>query len=180
MTYTFFLDLDGTLINKDFPAPTDTFIRVMTAAQSKGHRFFINTGRPSSNIPKERFRTDLFDGVCSGCGTRITYKGECVYERTVPTEQVFRVAETLNNKHPEIDFMLEGTEHIYTASEPWRDHFIKYDSIEELKTQYPNIKIQKFASRPGFIIPEEITAEFEADFDVYQHSVLTEIGRAHV
>ena len=175
MTYTFFLDLDGTLIHKERPNPTDTFLHVMSEAQKLGHRFFINTGRPHSNIPKARFRTELFDGICSGCGTRITYREECIYERTLPPEQVFSVAEAVNSARPEIEFMLEGSERVYTASIPWRDYLVKYDSVKELKAASPEIKIQKFASRPGFHIPEEITKPFEADFDVYRHPTFTEL-----
>ena len=175
MKYTFFLDIDGTLINKNNPNPSEHLIRIVSQARSEGHRFFINTARSTANIDPKRFSLHLFDGLCSGCGTQITYRGECIYEHTVPPEEVFGLAERVTTRCPDINFVLEGIDALYVSVEPWKPQNIKYDSVAELREKHPDLKIQKFATSSNQHIPQEVTADFEDRFDIYRHPSYTEI-----
>ena len=76
MKYTFFLDIDGTLIHAGNRFPTEALLRIVKEAQKAGHRFFINTARSYGNVNPKLFPIERFDGLCSGCGTCITYEGK--------------------------------------------------------------------------------------------------------
>ncbi|MBR2460130.1 MAG: HAD-IIB family hydrolase [Clostridia bacterium] len=177
MTYTFFLDIDGTLLWGS-RSPTEELISVVTEAQKKGHRFFINTARPTSNIDRKYFPIDIFDGLCSGCGTNIIYRGETIYENILPTEVLFTTVELILKNQPELSLLLEGTNAIYYhgINRNWEGiRNIPYSSVAEIRSLFPGIRIQKFATYDRSFLTNQ-TAEMISDrFDTYFHKNYTEI-----
>lgn len=177
MTYTFFLDIDGTLIYSDRRYPSEALLRIVSEAQENGHRFFINTARSYGNVNPELFPIDRFDGLCSGCGTCITYGGKMIYKNVLAPEKALRVAELLMNAKPDIKFVLEGIEALYpTFTNPWNPTAVyPFNTVAELRENFPNMEIQKFATYGGDLLTQELAKPLTEDFDVYFHPHYTEI-----
>ena len=177
MKYTFFLDIDGTLIHAGNRRPTDELLRIVKEAQAMGHRFFINTARSYGNVDPKQFPIEHFDGLCSGCGTCITYEGRMIYKSVLTPEKAFAVAEMLLTANPKLKFVLEGVEALYPSfANPWKPVAVyPFDSLEELKEKYPTPEIQKFATYGGDLIDPETAKPLMDDFDVYFHPHYTEI-----
>ena len=76
----FFLDIDGTLIPEGKKTISNGVISAILKAKNSGARFFVNTARPYWLVPKDIFPDEIFDGICCGCGTYITYHGKAIYE----------------------------------------------------------------------------------------------------
>ena len=177
MKYTFFLDIDGTLIHAGNRRPTDELLRIVKEAQAMGHRFFINTARSYGNVDPKQFPIEHFDGLCSGCGTCITYEGKMIYENLLPPERVFEVAEHIIKSQPELKFVLEGVKALYAKPyNPWNPiAYYAFKSVDELKEKFPDIDVQKLATFAGEFITEETAKPLMKGFDVYFHPHYTEI-----
>lgn len=177
MKYTFFLDIDGTLIHAGNRYPTEELLRIVKQAQEMGHRFFINTARSYGNVDPKQFPIDRFDGLCSGCGTCIVYEGRMIYKNVLTPEKAFFVAETLLSSNPKLKFVLEGVEALYpTFTNPWKPVAVHpFETVAELRERFPDLEIQKFATYGGDLIPPETVKPLMDEFDVYFHLHYTEI-----
>lgn len=177
MKYTFFLDIDGTLIYSGNRYPTEALLRIVKEAQKAGHRFFINTARSYGNVNPKLFPIERFDGLCSGCGTCITYEGKMIYENLLPPERVFRVAEHIISSQPDLKFVLEGIKALYAKPyNPWNPVAAHaFESVAELREKFPDIDVQKLATFAGEFLTEETAKPLMKEFDVYFHPNYTEI-----
>ena len=177
MKYTFFLDIDGTLIHTGNRYPTEALLRIVKEAQKQGHRFFINTARSYGNVDPKQFPIERFDGLCSGCGTCITYEGRMIYKNILTPEKAFAVAEMLLTAIPKLKFVLEGVDALYpTFTNPWKPVAVyPFETVAELKAKFPEPQIQKFATYGGDLIDPETAKPLFDDFDVYFHPHYTEI-----
>lgn len=177
MKYTFFLDIDGTLIHAGNRYPTEALLRIVKEAQAAGHRFFINTARSYGNVDPKQFPIERFDGLCSGCGTCITYDGKMIYENLIPPKRVFEVAEHIISSQPDLKFVLEGIKALYPKPyNPWNPvAAYAFESVAELKERFPDIDVQKLATFAGEFITEETAEALLKDFDVYFHPHYTEV-----
>ncbi len=118
----FFIDIDGTLIAPGKRKISDRVILAILKAKEGGSRFFINTARPYWLIPKETFPSEIFDGICSGCGTYITYRGKLIYKNFLPDETVKKTVVELENSFPTgFSMLIEciDTNYYYGAVVPW-------------------------------------------------------------
>ena len=176
MKYTFFLDIDGTLIY-NFGKPSSNLLRIIKEAQRLGHLFFINTARSHGNVNPEKFPLHCFDGFCSGCGTRTVFHGECIYEKIVPQDEVYRLVDKVLKTQPETKFVVESTNGLLlNAEDHWEPPVVmNYTSADDLIKQYPNEKIQKFATYYGYPLKRELADSLTDYFDVYLHPDYTEI-----
>lgn len=81
--YAIFLDIDGTLVGeKDFPLGgrvSAENIEAIGRARAAGHYVFLNTGRAYAWIQKAVIEELETDGVVSGIGTQILFRGEEIY-----------------------------------------------------------------------------------------------------
>lgn len=84
-----FFDIDGTIVTdaaqgakREIPKSA---VNAIVRARQNGHLCFINSGRPYGNIDKDVLDIG-FDGVISGCGTRIRAGGKEIYSATVPRD----------------------------------------------------------------------------------------------
>ena len=174
--YTFFMDMDETLIH-NFGKPTETLLRIVREAQKEGHLFFVNTARAHGNVNPKNFPIECFDGLCSGSGTRIVYHGECIYENIIPQNEVYELVNTVLTAQPETKFVVESTRGLLlNAEDHWKPCIVmNYTSADDLIECYPDERIQKFASYHGYPIKSEVTDTFAHKFDVYQQPDYTEI-----
>ena len=177
MKYTFFLDIDGTLIHAGNRYPTEALLRIVDEAQGAGHRFFINTARSYANVDPNQFPIDRFNGLCSGCGTCITYEGRMIYENLLPPEKAFEVTEHIMKAQPKLKFVLEGTRALYaTPYNPWNPvAAYAFTEVAELRGKFPDIDVQKLATFAGEFVTPETAEPLMEDFDVYFHPNYTEI-----
>ena len=69
-TKALFFDIDGTLLTAYPHRVPQSAITALKAAQAKGHKLFINSGRTLALIPP--IMEELgFDGYVCGCGSQI-------------------------------------------------------------------------------------------------------------
>lgn len=66
MSYSVFLDFDGTLLPVGQTKISDRTLAALTDAQAKGHKIFLNTGRALSFLNVDAFRGFRFDGYLCG------------------------------------------------------------------------------------------------------------------
>jgi Cof subfamily protein (haloacid dehalogenase superfamily) len=92
-----FLDIDGTLINRD-KGPFVEDIEQMIEAQKQGHHIFLSTGRSLGNIPQTFLNAHYIEGIIAGSGAHILVKGEAVHRERVPEELLLTICDYyLNN-----------------------------------------------------------------------------------
>ncbi len=77
-----FFDIDGTLWNHERYIPPST-VQAIQTLRKNGHLAFINSGRSRSFIFDESLLGIGFDGIVSGCGSRIEYRGEILSNHTI-------------------------------------------------------------------------------------------------
>ena len=100
-----------------------------------------------------------------------------IYENLLPPEKVFCVAEHIMKSQPELKFVLEGVRALYaTPYNPWNPiASYAFKSVEELKTQFPDIDVQKLATFAGEFLTPETAKPLMSEFDVYFHHNYTEV-----
>ena len=86
--YAVFLDIDGTLMSDGSLPPEN--VAAIKAAQAKGHKIFLNTGRSYAFIPHDKLSEITFDGICAGCGSYIVVGDKLVYSIAVKHDFVKR------------------------------------------------------------------------------------------
>ncbi len=130
MPYSVFLDLDGTLLCGTKPQFSDYTLRVLTDAQTKGHKIFLNTARPISNITVDAFRGFKFDGYLCGCAY-INVGGKVLMADGLSADQSQPIAAHFYNR--DIPVLLEGEYAVYTL---WdknpNPRFIPIDDMGEI------------------------------------------------
>ncbi|MBO5059853.1 MAG: HAD-IIB family hydrolase [Clostridia bacterium] len=176
--YAIFLDVDGTLAFPDnFPfggKVSAENARVIKAVRELGHYVFINTGRAYGWIPKPVLNGAEYDGVVSGIGTSIIFRGESLFEDFVDRKTLRRVLEEVLPAGKTV--MFGGMENVFVANPDgeWDSpEFIKITAADDFDKKYPNANIQKVE-----IFASEITDSqrklFEDNFSVYYHSFYVE------
>lgn len=180
--YNFFLDIDNTLLPSGQKSISDETFDVIKKAKESGCHFFINTARPYWLVPEKMFPSDVFDGICSGCGTYITYHGEIIYKSFLSDGTVKHVITELSKTFtPEFSILIEALEqNIYFGAEiPWYTSagFKKLNSVDDMDAVIKNIKTQKlsFNKLAGKFSYEMFDAVKE-DFDVMIHPGYAEMA----
>lgn len=176
--YAVFLDLDGTLAYAEnflFGSKvSERTVKAIEEVRKLGHYVFINTGRSYGWIPKQVLNCTEYDGVVSGVGTSVIFRGESLYEDFIDKETVKYVLEKLLPTGKTI--MLGGTEEVFIANpegEWTAPEFVKVTSADDFETKFADAKIQKME-----LFSDEITDDekklFEDNFSVYAHSFFVE------
>lgn len=106
-----FFDIDGTLIAEHEHVVPKSAVEAIKKAQEKGHVCIVNTGRSDALVKDWLQKQVPFDGYLLGCGTKVTYKGEVLANKTLTVEEGKRVIEALKRHH--IDAILEGSDNCY-------------------------------------------------------------------
>lgn len=115
-----FFDIDGTLHGQDEKIPASA-CETIRRLQLCGHKCFINSGRSRGFITNPQLLALSFDGIISGCSTRLEIKDEAapvgtlryktVYSRQLPADQLLFTMEFLHEK--KVSAIIEGEQYLY-------------------------------------------------------------------
>lgn len=167
--YSFFIDIDGTLITHQRLALSDRLRRAILLARAEGAMFFINTARSRSYIPDTLTDGNVFDGICCGGGTYIELGGKCIYSRYISEEILCSMATSMIKNKEETVLCFEGSEHMYYMGkkQDWfTENFLPVSSPDDFRTIYKDAKIQKFATTGSSLPSEQLIKDFSQWFDV--------------
>ncbi len=179
--FNFFIDIDGTLINHGEGKISDAVISAILKAKESGSRFFINTARPYWLVPKEIFPDEIFDGICSGCGTFITYRGKVIYQNFLSDETVKQTVKALEKAFPpEFSMLIEcnDTNYYYGVEIPWylNAGFKKLTNADHIGAQRKALKVQKLSfNMLSGNFSYEMFDDVKDKFDVMIHPTYSEI-----
>lgn len=126
-----FFDIDGTLLSHTEGISPST-IEALKLAKENGHKIFICTGRSYAGIPKLIY-TLGFDGVIAAAGGYVKVGDEVIFSHEIPDHLVDNIVYHLN-KH-KTQFILEGTEYIYTDKEILRDFELRTKELKKIKDE---------------------------------------------
>ena len=141
--YAVFIDIDGTLMKQNHEIP-ERNIRAILKAKEQGHKFFINTGRSLSNIPKSIIKESGVDGVVCGDGTLVVYDGK-MFEGEMVSDSVIRKVAEYVYERPDVFCEFEGINKCYSFDGPRARYFpgdINVGGVDELFDAIKGDKIQ--------------------------------------
>jgi Cof subfamily protein (haloacid dehalogenase superfamily) len=110
-----FLDIDGTIRDFDGHVPASA-IEAIQQARKNGHEVCISTGRPYCQI-EESILDIGFDGVISGSGSYVEYKGSCVRHVYFTTMSYIALCNYLVENHCIIEIQRHNACHILKRQE---------------------------------------------------------------
>ena len=169
--YTFFIDIDGTLLARGWKDISDAVREAILKARANGSRVFINTARPRAWIPS--FLTDgTFDGICCGGGTYIEYGGKCIYSSYISEDILCSIVENLLSSKDETVLCFEGAEKMYYYGEKqswFNESFIPVSSADDFKTLHKGAKIQKFCTPSGHVPSKALVDFLSEKFKIYSY-----------
>ena len=175
--YAFFIDIDGTLVDKKREVNPGN-IAAVNAAREAGCKVFINTGRGRACIPSE-IRALPWDGVVSGCGCLLDYNGETVFSNCPDYLKIYEYLKEVE-KNGERCF-LEGNDMIFRFNCPESakktdEIFARYNELGRLNLddwtplscaeeilKYPGVQIPKFNLVGKY--DKSVLARFSRDYD---------------
>ncbi len=105
-----FFDIDGTIWNFKNEIPPST-VRAIRALRAGGHLAFLCSGRTRGYIRHPALLDIGFDGIISGCGTMLEYRGETLFYHRIPPELGLK-AVTTARRHG-FKPILEGADYLY-------------------------------------------------------------------
>lgn len=105
-----FFDIDGTLIGRDGKVPASVPAAIENL-RAKKNLAFIASGRTKVLVHDPRLNGINFDGIISGSGSLIEYRGEIIFYRTVPTDLATFALDVF--KKNKVLPILEGKDFIY-------------------------------------------------------------------
>ena len=132
-----FFDIDGTLWDENSFIP-DSTKEGIKKLRANGHKAFINTGRARSFVRSDALLGLGFDGIVSGCGTRIEYHDEVVFYHRLDNAMVERTLKVIR----EFGFrpILEGANHLYMDDEDFKEDFYGLKVRQEMGDDLCTIK----------------------------------------
>ena len=174
LTSAVFLDIDGTLRGKN-PKALEQNLSTIQKVRSLGHKVLINTGRPTSLIPKELNLEKEFDGVVSGAGAIVRLDGKVLLKKLMSFDIVKKACELFANS-PNLS-VIEGEENIYYFSEDEldRENWVLLDKNNYKNIVTPDIPVEKFTVRGE--ISKEVCEELGEECLSIQHPTFGEIIR---
>ncbi len=167
-----FFDIDGTLISEKTGEVPESAVEAIHKAQKNGHLAVINTGRTFRLLHIKEMEKVLeigFDAFICGCGTRIIYRGETLFHRSVEEDMARKVVNAL--KKYKINGILEGDRDLFMdksgtkCPEKWQ---IFNDLYLEVSKSWdsPEVSMDKLYT---MVNPESdldgFRKELEGDFD---------------
>lgn len=105
-----FFDIDGTLWDRSNKIPEST-VRAINELKAGGNPVFICSGRTRGYITDPGLLSLGFDGIVSGCGTMVEYKGEIRSYFRIERELAIRTVATV--RHYGMRPILEGKDYLY-------------------------------------------------------------------
>lgn len=175
--YTFFLDIDGTVIPEGKSNISEKTLSALKKARSLGCKVFINTGRPYCDIDKSIFKSEYFDGICSG-GDYAVYNGMVVYSHFMPKDDIRELLKELTREKYGVNFNIGGLYHRYYIGEKlphYRESiYLPLTSPYDFDTVFKEEKLQKYVVSESLSPSAEILKELERYFTTVIHPTYTE------
>ena len=105
-----FFDIDGTIWNFHNEIPHSA-VEAIRSLRANGHPAFLCSGRTRAYIRHPELLGIGFDGIVSGCGTMLEYRGETLFYHQVAPELALKAVTTARRYgfRP----ILEGAEYLY-------------------------------------------------------------------
>ena len=105
-----FFDIDGTLWDRHNNIPESAKESIRTIRRN-GHLAFIDSGRTRGYITDPGLLSIGFDGIVSGCGTMLEYRGETIFRHLIDRDLAARTIKLVRGygMRP----ILEGPEYLY-------------------------------------------------------------------
>ncbi len=105
-----FFDIDGTLWGRDNVIPESTK-KTIHLLKENGHLVFLCTGRTVAYVYDEELLSLGFDGIVAGCGTRIEYHDEVLFDRTLTQEEALKANTAFQEASMVV--LMEGNDYFY-------------------------------------------------------------------
>lgn len=119
-----FFDIDGTLWDRENIIP-DSTKEALQLLKQNGHQIFLCSGRTRVFIRDKELLSQGFDGILSGCGTCIEYKGEEIFYKKLEPELMQRSMDVFYEA--DIPALMEGRDWLYMDEDMLsRDDYGKY------------------------------------------------------
>ena len=169
-----FFDIDGTLIDSQNRIP-ESVAPAIAALQENGHLAVICSGRTMGFIIDPRLKAMHFDGVVSGCGTRVDYRDRTLMEYLFDEEEALFAVETA--RQYAFPAILEGPEYLYLDPEDFGDD--RYvtrlrnaipDNLRTIRDNWGNWVMNKFSCAVNHETELECLGIYAERFDFLRHS----------
>ena len=112
MSYSVFLDFDGTLKVPGAAKMSKRVIQSLSEAQKKGHKIFLNTGRTYAYLDFDAFDGFCFDGYLCGCSYIKVNEKVLLADRMTPAEMKPIITHFQNRG---VILLLEGEDAMWAA-----------------------------------------------------------------
>lgn len=172
-----FFDIDGTLISRDLRV-SSRLPAALEQLRANGHKAFISSGRTKVLAHDPLLSGIEFDGVVSGCGSLIEYRGDVLFYKTVPTDLAVMALDVF--KKNKVLPILEGKDFIYFDEDnalplvPFRPDLKRNlnDKLLPLKSNFGKWEFSKFSclTAPNISNVTDCIASLEKYFDFQIHN----------
>lgn len=168
-----FFDIDGTLWDKQnvIPESTREAIRLL---RENGHQTFICSGRTRVFINSEDLLSLGFDGILSGCGTHLEYKGEDLLYHKIDDELMKKSVQMFYDY--DMPMVMEGRHMLYMDPEIIsRDPYGRYllevmkDHTMPIRDNDEHWEVSKFSVLIENKKYKEVIAALSDDYDFLVH-----------
>ena len=112
MSYSVFLDFDGTLKAPGAKKMSQRVVDALENAQKKGHKIFLNTGRTVAFLDIDAFRGFRFDGYLCGC-SYINVRGKILMADRLTADELQPIVAHFYGRN--IIVLLEGENAMWAA-----------------------------------------------------------------
>ncbi len=169
-----FFDIDGTIWYRDDEIPESTALSIRKLREN-GHLTFLCSGRSRCRIQNQNLLNLGFDGIISGCGTMIEYRGKVIFCKELEKSFVEKTITTVRNYgfRP----LLEGKEYMYMDDEEFaNDGFgmlLKKElgkKLLSIKEEWGKWEICKLSCITESDKKEECFSLLEDDYEIMAHN----------
>ena len=169
-----FFDIDNTLMDAFTYIPEST-VRAVAQLRKNGHLAVLCSGRTRGFNRDPGLMAMDFDGIISGCGTQIEYRGEMVFQYLFEKDDALFAVETA--KKYRFPIILEGPKHPYLDKEDFiGDHYVQ--RVEEamgadlldIRSHWGDWVMSKFSCAVNHETEEECLRIYAERYDFLRHN----------
>lgn len=168
-----FFDIDGTLWDEHAVIPESTR-RAIAMLRENGHYAFICSGRTRAFIREEQLLSLGFDGIISGCGTQVEFRGETLFYKCLERELIRDTIHILKKYH--IPTVCEGRYQLYMDREDFADDtlgrqlcHVLGDDLQKITGNEDTMEISKFSCMASVESFGELSLALEEHFTPLVH-----------
>ena len=153
----------------------ESAVRAVKRLQANGHKAYISTGRTRGYVTDTRLLSLGFDGILTGCGTRIELNNEVIYEHTLSRDLATRTVDAVRRYgfRP----ILEGPEYLYMDYDDFKDDLYGRkvmkdlgEHLQPIKENYGKWRISKLSCDMTGCDKDSCYRELRDDFDIIEHN----------